>query len=234
MTQDESDIMAMMESELTPVVTVPAPGGELTILKSKRLPETERLVRAESMLHGMIEVTENAPENPRPGISNKLLPRPSQLAKGVSDVAKRLEYEMRHKEEIENQRAILENQRKTQQTIEDLEAAANAAVINSSKAKEAAEWLKNEEERKKRKRKKTGRESQRKGEKDGNGRKSDMMLKNQIMTEVRQVMKKNHCSQSTACQIVSMKHLQDDNKTPIFSKRTIENWMSKANSKKKP
>ena len=99
---------------------------------------------------------------------------------------------------------------------------------------ENTEWLKSEEARKKSNRKKVGRENQRNGEKNDNGRKTDEKLKNQIMTEVRQTMKKNKCSQSSACRIVCEKHLKADDKTPIFSKRTIENWMSRANRRKKP
>lgn len=104
--KDEIDRTEQLQRELSPVVTVPAPGGELTIELSKHLPEAERLARAESMLHGMIEATENALENPRPGVSNKLLTRPSQLAQGVSDVARRREYETRHKETLERLDAI--------------------------------------------------------------------------------------------------------------------------------
>ena len=99
--KNESDVLAMVESELSPVVTVPAPGGELTIAMSKRLPEAKRLEQAETILHGMIESAEAFLENPRPGVSNKLLTRPSQLAQGVSDVAKRLEYETRHRETLD-------------------------------------------------------------------------------------------------------------------------------------
>jgi len=99
--ENENDVWAMVKSELTPVVTVPAPGGELTIAMSKRLPEAKRLERTEAILHGMIESAEASLENPRPGISNKLLTRPSQLAQGVSDVAKRREYETRHKETLD-------------------------------------------------------------------------------------------------------------------------------------
>ena len=99
---------------------------------------------------------------------------------------------------------------------------------------ENTEWLKSEEARKKSNREKVGRENQRNGEKNDNGRKTDEKLKNQIMTEVRQTMKKNKCSQSSACRIVCEKHLKADGKTPIFSKRTIENWMSRANRRKKP
>lgn len=99
---------------------------------------------------------------------------------------------------------------------------------------ENTEWLKSEEARKKSNREKVGRENQRNGEKNDNGRKTDEKLKNQIMTEMRQTMKKNKCSQSSACRIVCEKHLKADGKTPIFSKRTIENWMSRANRRKKP
>ena len=98
---------------------------------------------------------------------------------------------------------------------------------------EAALWAKGELERKKKNAQKTGRKNQRNGEKNDNGRKTDAKLKNQIMTEVRQTVKNNHCSQSNACQIVANKHLKADGKTPIFSKRTIENWMSAATAKKK-
>ena len=107
-----------------------------------------------------------------------------------------------------------------------------AAVINSAKARKAAEWTKQELERKKKNAQKTGRKNQRNGEKNGNGRKTDAALKNQIMTEVRQTMRKNNCTQSNACKIVANKHLKANGKTPIFSKRTIENWMSEANTKK--
>ncbi len=99
--KDEIDRTEQLQRELSPVVTVPAPGGELTIELSKHLPEAERLARAESMLHGMIEATEDALENPRPCVSNELLTRPSQLAQGVSDVARRHEHETRHKETLE-------------------------------------------------------------------------------------------------------------------------------------
>lgn len=114
------------------------------------------------------------------------------------------------------------------------------AIIVGEQAEQLAatnansEWLKSEEQRKKSKREKTGRKNQRDGEKNDNGRKTDEKRKNQIMTEVRQTMKKNKCSQSSACRIVCEKHLKADDKTPIFSRRTIENWMSRANRRKKP
>ena len=104
--KDAIDRTEQLQRELSPVVTVPAPGGELTIELSKHLPEAERLARAESMLHGMIKATEDALENPRPCVSNELLTRPSQLAQGVSDVARRREYETRHKETLERLDAI--------------------------------------------------------------------------------------------------------------------------------
>lgn len=100
-------------------------------------------------------------------------------------------------------------------------------------AKKDAEWTKQELERKKKNAKKTGRKNQRNGEKNGNGRKTDARLKNQIMTEVQQTMMNNKCKASTACQIVANKHLKADGKTPIYSKRTIENWICAAKAKKK-
>ena len=100
-------------------------------------------------------------------------------------------------------------------------------------AQKAAGWTKQELERKKKNAEKTGRKNQRKGEKNGNGRKTDARLKNQIMTEVQQTMRRNKCKQSPACRIVANKHLKADGKTPIFSKRTIENWMCAAKAKKK-
>ncbi len=53
------------------------------------------------------------------------------------------------------------------------------------------------------------------------------------MTEVRQTMTQNKCKQSPACRIVANKHLKADGKTPIYSKRTIENWICAAKAKKK-
>ena len=99
---------------------------------------------------------------------------------------------------------------------------------------EAALYSARELKRKSDNARKTGRANQRKGEMNGNGRKTDPRLKNQIMTEVRQTMRGNpRFLQSDACRIVSLKHLKADGKTPIFSKRTIENWMSKANGKRR-
>lgn len=128
----------------------------------------------------------------------------------------------------------------------DLLEAANAAERKSrdgyteadrkrdEKSHEAALYSARELKRKSDNARKTGRANQRKGEKNGNGRKTDPRLKNQIMTEVRQTMRGNpHFLQSDACRIVSLKHLKADGKTPIFSKRTIENWMSEANGKSK-
>ena len=117
--------------------------------------------------------------------------------------------------------------------VENLLVDTAAAVINTSETRANVEWLKDEEERKKGKRKKIGRANQRKCVKGDNWHKTDAKLRNQIMTEVRQTTEKNKCSQSNACEIVSKKHLKADGKTPIFSKRTIENWMSAANTKKK-
>jgi len=120
-----------------------------------------------------------------------------------------------------------------------LRAAAGDAEIaagESTSAKKAAEWTRRELERRKKNSQKTGRKNQRNGEKNDNGRKTDKKLKNQIITEVRQVMERNKCSQSAACRIVSIKHLKDDG-TPIYAKRRIENWVSAANTKnmaKKP
>ena len=108
-----------------------------------------------------------------------------------------------------------------------------ATVINSAHTRESAEWIEQELKRKKKKREQIGRDSQRKAAKNGNGRKTDTKLKNQIMTEVRQTMKRCNNSQSNACQIVAEKHLKADGKTPIYNKRTIENWMSKAAEKTK-
>jgi len=116
--------------------------------------------------------------------------------------------------------------------LANIQSDTTAAAINAADAKNAAVWTKQELERKKRNAQKTGRKNQHTGEKNGNGRKTDTRLRNQIMTEVQQTMKKNKCTQSNACQIVANKHLKADGKTPIFSKRTIENWMSTANAKK--
>lgn len=94
--------------------------------------------------------------------------------------------------------------------------------------------LKKEQERKSKISRKRGRANQRKGEMNGNGRKTDPRLQNQIMTEVRQTMRDcPHLSQSAACRNVALKHLKADGKTPIISKRTIENWMSEANGKRR-
>ena len=122
---------------------------------------------------------------------------------------------------------------KLKEMAENLLANTAATVINTSETRANVEWLKDEEERKKGKRKKIGRANQRKCVKGDNGHKTDAKLRNQIMTEVRQTTEKNKCSQSNACEIVSKKHLKADGKTSIFSKRTIENWMSAANTKKK-
>lgn len=127
---------------------------------------------------------------------------------------------------------IISNQSKQDKKLDVIQIDTTAAVINSAKARKAAEWTKQELERKKKNAKKTGRKNQRNGEKNGNGRKTDARLKNQIMTEVRQTMRKNNCTQSNACEIVANKHLKAIEKTPIFSKRTFENWMSAANTKK--
>lgn len=131
--KNESDVLAMVESELSPVVTVPAPGGELTIAMSKRLPEAKRLEQAETILHGMIESAEASLENPRPGVSNKLLTRPSQLAQGVSDVAKRREYETRHKETLD---LLKDTNRNSERAADNAEIAAarNLKELNGKSA----------------------------------------------------------------------------------------------------
>lgn len=81
----------------------------------------------------------------------------------------------------------------------------------------------------------TGRKNQRNGEKNGNGRKTDPKEKNQLMTEVRQMMSKGN-TQANACRLVSesKRHLKADGKTPLVNKRTLENWMSEAKRRSKP
>lgn len=137
--KNESDVLAMVESELSPVVTVPAPGGELTIAMSKRLPEAKRLEQAETILHGMIESAEAFLENPRPGVSNKLLTRPSQLAQGVSDVAKRLEYETRYRETLDLLKDTNRNSKRAADDAEIAAAKSTEAADNSKRAKTVIE-----------------------------------------------------------------------------------------------
>jgi hypothetical protein len=114
-----------------------------------------------------------------------------------------------------------------------IEVNTTATAINSAETRKNAAWLRQDRERRIREGQKRGRDNQRKGEKNGNGRKTDPKLKNQIKTEVRQKIKKNPMlSTSAACSIVARRHLKADGKTPIFSKRTIENWMSEAKKRK--
>lgn len=120
--------------------------------------------------------------------------------------------------------------------LKNMEADNTATAINAAEARKDAAWLRKDRERRIREGQKRGRDNQRKGEKNGNGRKTDPKLKNQIKTEVRQTKENNPAfSTSDACAVVARKHLKVDGKTPIYSKRTIENWMSNANAKtKKP
>ncbi len=131
--KDEKDLLEQMQQELTPVVTVPAPGGELTIAISKQLPEAEQLKRAETVLLGMIESAEAALENPRPCVSNKLLTRPSQLAQGLRDVAKRHEYVTRHKETLD----LLHDTSRSAKRAADNAAIAAARNLKELKGKSA-------------------------------------------------------------------------------------------------
>lgn len=114
-----------------------------------------------------------------------------------------------------------------------IEVNTTATAINSAETRKNAAWLRQDRERRIREAEKRGRDNQRKGEKNGNGRKTDPRLKNQIKTEVRQTKENNPAfSTSDACAVVARKHLKADGKTPIFSKRTIENWMSEAKKRK--
>ena len=58
-------------------------------------------------------------------------------------------------------------------------------------------------------------------------------IRNQLMTEVRQMMKSSpSMTQSAACLNIAQKHLDASGK-PLVSKRTLENWMSAAKTKRK-
>lgn len=96
--KDEKDLLEQLQREFTTVVTVPAPGGTLSISMHKDLDEAKRLRNTQGLLHGMIESTEESILHRREGYDPSLLTLPSQLAKGVEDVSGRLEYETRHKE----------------------------------------------------------------------------------------------------------------------------------------
>ena len=122
---DADRFLQQLNAQLSEVVSVPAPGGEFSISMNRGMDEAKRLGQAKAMLHDMIESTEESLLHPREGFSNDLLVRPSQLATGIDDVAARLEYETRHKEMLDLQKATKE--------------AVERAAGNSQGAKDAAE-----------------------------------------------------------------------------------------------